>query len=77
MREITVRNASVFATLGKRKLDFEIRTTKDSAQGFTVIIDGVKWLDVNLVGSALKDGENYDNKPALFRIQDITSNGCL
>ena len=85
MRTIRVRNASILAKLtgcnGQfervREIDFEIRTTKDSVRGFSLFIDKVKWLDVDLVGTALMDGDNYDNKKALFRVKNIKSNGCL
>ena len=71
IREIRVRNASIYATLGDIKIDFEIRTTKDSGQGFSLLVDGVKWLDVDLVGKTLKDGHNYEKKSPLFLIGNI------
>lgn len=77
MRTIKVRNASILAKLGERSIDFEIRTTKDSAQGFALFIDKVKWLDVDLVGSSLRDGDHYDCKKPIFKIYDVKSNGCL
>jgi hypothetical protein len=79
MRTIRVRNASILADLGIRKIDFEIRTMKNSAKGFCILVDGVKWLDVDLTssGEGLIDGENYDNKKALFKISDIKSNGVM
>ena len=79
MRTIKVRNATILAVLNERKIDFEIRTTKDSAQGFALFVDGVKWLDIDLVGHALRDGGNYDDSKnqALFKIKDIKSNVCL
>ena len=77
MRTIRVKNATIFADLGSRKIDFEIRTTKDSARGFSLFVDGVKWFDINLIGDALKYGENYSNRQPLFLIRDIKSNGCL
>lgn len=70
MRELHVKNASIFAELGGKKIDFEIRTTKDSARGFCLIVDGVKLVDVNLVDDTLKDGENYDGKEPLLKIAD-------
>lgn len=77
MREMKVKNASVYANLGARKIDFEIRTTKNSNQGFALFVDGVKWIDVILVGSALKDDKECGGKKPLFEISDIKSNGCL
>ena len=74
MRTIKVRNASILADLGNRKIDFEIRTTKDSRQGFTLLVDGVKWLDIDLIGNALKDGQNFDDKKSItFRIRNVKS----
>lgn len=70
MREIRVRDASIFANLGGKKIDFEIRTSKDSARGFSLLIDGVKLLDVTLVGDTLKDGDHFDGKPPLLKIAD-------
>ena len=77
MRTIRVKNASILATLGDRKIDFEIRTTKDSAKGFSLFVDGIKLIDINLVDGVLKDGGNYDSKKALFKISDIKSDGYL
>jgi hypothetical protein len=80
MRTIKVRNATILAKLGTREIDFEIRTSKDSAQGFSLLVDGVKWLDVDLSkisNEILMDGQNFDNKEPLFKIKDIKSNGCL
>lgn len=77
MRTIRVKNASILATLGGREIDFEIRTTKDSAKGFSLLVDGVKLIDVDLIDGELKDGGNYDSKKALFKISDVKSDGCL
>ena len=40
MRVIKVRNASIFATIGNKTIDVEIRSTKDSYQGVCVNIEG-------------------------------------
>ncbi len=77
VREIRVRNASIFANLRGHKIDFEIRTTKDSAQGLSLFIDEVKILDLNTTSSGtLKDGSNYDSREALFQLSQVKSNGC-
>src|SRR3990167_9057399 len=70
MRTIKVKNVSILAKLGNKEIDFEIRTTKDSAQGFTLLIDGIKWIDVKLEGNELKDGKRYNNKKPLFSINE-------
>ena len=83
MRTINVRNASILANLNGREIDFEIRTTKDSAQGFALIIDGKTWIEADATPSgSLHDtnkpciGKN-DKQYPLFNIGMIKSNGCL
>lgn len=48
MREIRVRNASIYATINDHKVDVEIRSTKDSAQGLALLVDGEMWLEVDM-----------------------------
>lgn len=68
MRELTVRNASIYAKIEGRKIDVEIRTSKDSARGLTVLIDGEKVLDFDYKDGKFVDGEYYDNKKALLTL---------
>ncbi len=70
MRTIRVRDATVLGKLGGKGIDFEIRTSKDSAMGFSLLIDGVTLIDVDLVGDILKDGKNFDGKEPLLKIAD-------
>jgi hypothetical protein len=72
MRTIRVRNASILASLNNREIDFEIRTTKDSAQGFALYVDNKCLIEVDL----LKDGTLRDtprpNEPrSLLRIKGV------
>lgn len=68
MREINVRNASIYAKVEGRKIDVEIRTSKDSAQGLAVLIDGKKVLDLDFKNGKFVDGKYYDNKKALLTL---------
>lgn len=80
MRTIRVRNASILAKLNGREIDFEIRTTKDSAQGFALYVDGFCWLEVNATASGTLCDDTRPQKTKrepLFTIRMIKSNGCL
>ena len=70
MRTIRVRNASVLADLDGREIDFEIRTSKNSKQGFTFLVDGKKWLDIDLVDGKLVDGSNFGGE-TLLSIKEV------
>jgi len=85
VREIYVKNASIFAMLGSRKIDFEIRTSQDSALGFALNVDGIPWLNVELDGSSIRDVDklqndiwpyNADQLP-IFKIKNVKSNGLI
>ena len=67
MREIRVKNASIHATLGGIEIDFEIRTGKDSAQGFALYVGGQKWLDVDLKEGKLVDGADSKKEVRAMR----------
>ena len=78
MRDINVRNASIYANLRGHKIDFEIRTTKNSANGLTLIIDGVKIIDLDCTSAGtLHDGRNFDDSEPLFELRQVKSNGCV
>jgi hypothetical protein len=78
MRIIRVRNASILAKLNDHDIDFEIRTSKNSAQGFALLVDGVRLLDIDSTPSGtLKDSQRYKTEPVLFSLKDVKSNGCL
>jgi len=80
MRTIRVRNASILANLNGREIDFEIRTTKDSAQGFALLVDNVTWLEIDATESGtLCDSKLAPNSPRepLLKLKMIKSNGCL
>ncbi len=49
MRVIKVRNASIFAKIGNKTIDVEIRSTKDSYQGVGVNIDGKEVFNWQLI----------------------------
>lgn len=81
VRTIRVRDATILANIHGREIDFEVRNNK-ACRGFTLLVDGKKWLDCDvfpytLGGGGIKDGEHYDSKKPLFRIRDIKSNGVL
>ena len=61
VREIKVRNASIYADLDGNRIDFEIRTTKNSAKGLSLSINGIKLLDIDSKNGKLVNGLNYDN----------------
>jgi len=75
MREIKVRNASIYATVNGHKVDVEIRSTKDSAQGIALLVDGVMWLEVDMKpdGTISDTPPPYltDKKP-LFQVKLLT-----
>lgn len=85
VREIHVKNASIFAMFGSRKINFEIRTSKDSAMGFALNVDGIPWLDVELNGSSIQDVGRPKNaiwpyeaeQLPIFKIKDTKSNGLI
>jgi hypothetical protein len=80
MRTIRVRNASILANLNGREIDFEIRTTKDSAQGFALLVDGLTWIEVDASDSGVlcDTRREFTNKTEpLFKLRMIKSNGCL
>lgn len=68
MREIRVRNASVYAKIESRKIDVEIRTSKDSAQGLALFIDEVKVVDLDYKDGKFVDGRNYDREKAVLKL---------
>jgi hypothetical protein len=80
MQTIRVKNASILANLNGREIDFEIRTTKDSAQGFALLVDGLTWIEVDATDSGLlcdtRKEFTYKAEP-LFSIKMIKTNGCL
>ena len=67
MREIRVRNASIYAEIEGRKIDVEIRTGK-LAQGVALFIDGVKIVDLDYKDGKFIDGEYYDGKEPMLRV---------
>ena len=62
MREIRVRNASIYASIEGRKIDVEIRTSKDSALGVALYIDNKRILALDYKDGKFVDGEQYGDK---------------
>jgi hypothetical protein len=76
MREIHVSNASVLTDIKGHKVDYEIRDN-DKANGLSLVIDGVKIIDLNISqAGTFQDGSNYSG-PTLFQLRSVKSNGCM
>ena len=73
MREIRVKNASIYAEIEGRKIDVEIRTSKDSALGLALFIDNKKILDLSYKDGKFIDGEYYDNRKAILQLGEEVS----
>ena len=67
MKEIYVKNASIFAKIRGRKIDVEIRTGKD-AQGIALFIDDKKILDLDYKDGKFVDGGFYTQDKAVFEL---------
>ena len=66
MREIRVRNASIYAEIEGRKIDVEIRTSKDSALGVALYIDNRKIVELDYIDGKFIDTEYpYKDKAIL------------
>ena len=68
MRELRVINASIYAEIGGRKIDVEIRSSKAHAQGIALFIDGKKIIDLDYKDRRFIDGGHYDSKKAIFQL---------
>jgi hypothetical protein len=71
MRTIYVRNASIFATVNRHKIDVEIRSTKDSAQGLALIVDNIVWLEVDIKQSIITDTKPWFHGKPLLQIDNV------
>ena len=66
MREIKVRNASIYAEIGGRKIDVEIRTSKNSALGIALYTDKTKIVELDYIDGKFIDAEYpYKDKAIL------------
>ena len=77
MRTIRVRNASILAKIDGRDIDVEIRTTKDSARGLALYIDGKKILELDYRKGIFIDNEFAlkGRNSAVFTLQKIKQEG--
>jgi hypothetical protein len=74
MREIHVKNASVFGRLAGHDIDFEIRDGNDN-RGLALSIDGVPIIDFDATPSGtIKDA---GLRPTVFELHSVKGNGCL
>ena len=72
MREIHVRNASIYAEIEGRKIDVEIRTGKDT-QGIALYIDNKNILDLDFKDGKFVDGGYYTKDKAVFKLEEGAS----
>ena len=67
VRKIKIKNASIYAEIEGKKIDVEIRTSKDSAHWLALFIEGKK-----IVSFDYKDGkfidEEYPCKKPMLRL---------
>ena len=73
VREIRVRNASIYAEIEGRKIDVEIRTSKDSALGLALYIDNRKIVDLDYKDGKFVDGKYYGGKKAVLHLGEGAS----
>ena len=73
MREIRVKNASIYAEIEGRKIDVEIRTSKNSALGLALFIDNIKIVDLDYKDGKFVDGEYYDSKKPVLHLGEGVS----
>lgn len=72
LREIRVRNASIYATINGHKVDVEIRSTKDSAQGLALLVDDEMWLEVDMQpNGVITDTRPFSEGKPLFSIRSV------